>query len=147
MVYLIVICKPTCLKITLLWWYHLWIIQACLLWWPPFLQHVLWRCCNHLGILSSTVEILLFNLVFHDRVTPVSVSTLKPPLRVIGVLPLKPRACQDRRRWTLFIFIFSLLFLFYSPFLFLEQLRLGVISHAVTSVTTWWRSHKTDHGT
>jgi len=34
-------------------------------------------------------------------------------------------------------FIFSLLFyfiLFY--FLFLEQLRLGVISHAVTSVTT-----------
>ena len=28
-------------------------------------------------------------LVFHDRVTPVSVSTLKPPLGVIGVLPLK----------------------------------------------------------
>ena len=41
------------------------------------------------------------------------------------------------------LFFFSLLFYF----LFLEQLRLGVISHAVTSVTTWWRSHKTDHGT
>jgi len=39
-----------------------------------------------------------------------------------------------------FLFFFSFLFLF------LEQLRLGVISHAVTSVTTWWCSHKTDHG-
>jgi len=38
---------------------------------------------------SSTVEILLFNSVFHDGVTPVSVSTLKPPLGAIGVLPLK----------------------------------------------------------
>ena len=59
---------------------------------PPFSQHILWRCCNHLGILSSTVEILLFNLIFHDRVTPVSISTLKPLLEIIGVLPLKPRA-------------------------------------------------------
>ena len=48
-------------------------------------------------------------------------------------------------------FIFSLSFLFYFTFLFsfnflfLEQLGLGVISHAVTSVTNWWRSHKTDH--
>jgi len=31
-------------------------------------------------------EILLFNSVFHDRVTPVSVSTLKPPLGAIGVV-------------------------------------------------------------
>jgi len=58
--------------------------------WPPFSQHILWWCCNHLGIPFSTTEILLFNLVFHDRVTPVSVSTLKPLLRVIGVFPLKP---------------------------------------------------------
>ena len=42
-----------------------------------------------LGIPSSTAEILLFNLVFYDGVTPVSVSTLKPPLGVIEVLPLK----------------------------------------------------------
>ena len=41
--------------------------------------------------------------------------------------------------WFFFFFIFY--------FLFLEQLRLGVISHAVTSVTNWWHSHKTDHGT
>jgi len=34
--------------------------------------------------------ILLFNSVFHDGVAPVSVSTLKPPLRAIRVLPLKP---------------------------------------------------------
>ena len=43
------------------------------------------------SIPSSTAEILLFNLVFHDGVTPISVSILKPPLRVIGVLPLKPQ--------------------------------------------------------
>jgi len=38
------------------------------------------------------VEILLFDLVFYDRVIPVSVSTLKPLLRVIGAIPLKPQA-------------------------------------------------------
>ena len=57
-----------------------------------FLQHILWRCCNSPDIPSSMAEILLFNSVFYDGVTPVSVSTLKPPLRVIGVLPLKLRA-------------------------------------------------------
>jgi len=34
-------------------------------------------------------EILLFNLVFHNRVTPVSVSILKPLLGVIEAIPLK----------------------------------------------------------
>jgi len=42
-----------------------------------------------------------------------------------------------------FIFRFSLYFIF--SFLFIEQLGLGFISHAVTSVTSWWHSHKTDH--
>jgi len=56
---------------------------------PPFSQHVFWQCYNHPDILSFIVEILLFDLVFHDGVTPVSVSTLKPPLGVIGALPLK----------------------------------------------------------
>ena len=37
------------------------------------------------------VEILLFNLVFYDRVTSVSVLTLKPPLGVIGAILLKPQ--------------------------------------------------------
>ena len=59
--------------------------------------------------------------------------------------------CQDRWQWTLFYFLFSLyftlLYFFLFNFLFLEQLGLGFISHAVTSVTNWWRSHKTDHGT
>ena len=73
-------------------WNHLWTIQACLLQRPLFSQHVSWRCCNHLSILSSMVEILLFNSVFHDGVTPVSVLTLKPPLGAIDVLPLKPWA-------------------------------------------------------
>ena len=57
---------------------------------PPFSQHILWWCYNYLGIPSSTVEILPFNSVFHDRVTPISVSKLKPPLGVIWVLSLKP---------------------------------------------------------
>ena len=43
-------------------------------------------------ILSFIAEILLFNLVFHDGVTPISVLTLKPLLGVIGAIPLKPRA-------------------------------------------------------
>ena len=50
-----------------------------------------------------------------------------------------------------FIFLFSLyftlLYFFLFNFLFLEQLRLGFISHAVTSVTNWWHSHRTDHRT
>ena len=58
---------------------------------------------------------------------------------------------QDRWRWTLFYFSFSFLFyfsfFFLFNFLFLEQLGLGFIEHAVTSVTNWWHSHKTNHGT
>ena len=37
-------------------------------------------------------EILLFDLVFYGRVTPVSVSILKPPLVIIGAILLKPQA-------------------------------------------------------
>jgi len=37
-------------------------------------------------------EIFLSDLVFYDGVTPVSISTLKPLLGVIGALPLKPQA-------------------------------------------------------
>ena len=44
-----------------------------------------------------------------------------------------------------FHFYFHSVLFFY--FLFLEQLGLGLISHAITSVTTWWHSHKTDHET
>ena len=46
-----------------------------------------------------------------------------------------------------FHFYFTFYFFFFFIFLFLEQLRLEFISHAVTSVTNWWRSHKTDHET
>ena len=49
----------------------------------PFSQHVLWQCCNPLGIPSSMVEILLFNSVLYDGVTPISVSTLKPQASLI----------------------------------------------------------------
>jgi len=90
--YFNVIYKSTCLETTSPRWNHLWTIQARLPWWPPFSQHVSWQCCNPLDIPSSMVEILLFNSVFHDKVTPVSVSTLKPLLGAIGVFPLEPRA-------------------------------------------------------
>jgi len=46
-----------------------------------------------------------------------------------------------------FLSFILLFFSFIFYFLFLEQLRLGVISHTVTSVTNRWHSHKTDHGT
>jgi len=46
-----------------------------------------------------------------------------------------------------FHFYFTLLYFFFFFFLFLEQLGLGFISHAVTFITNWWRSHKTDHET
>jgi len=56
-------------------------------------------------------EILLFDSVFHDRVTPVSVSTLKPPLGVIGATTETPSisyskhlyirlVCYSARMWT-----------------------------------------------
>ena len=47
------------------------------------------------------------------------------------------------KKLDLIYFIFDLFF----HFLFLEQLVLELISHTVTSVTTWWCSHKTDHKT
>ena len=84
--------SPPVWKTTSPQWCHLWTLQARLPWRPPFSQHVSWRCCNPPGIPSSTAEILLFNSVFHDGVAPVSVSTLKLPLGVIGVVTLKLRA-------------------------------------------------------
>ena len=51
---------------------------------------------------------------------------------VINVKIVEGRLCS----FLFFLFYFSFSFFFYSPFLFLEQLRLGVISHTVTSVTT-----------
>ena len=54
---------------------------------------------NHTSLSSTAATFLATHLmavlqpsrysVFYDRVNPVSVSTLKLPLRVIGVLPLK----------------------------------------------------------
>ena len=61
--------------------------------------------------------------------------------------------CMMSRSLTVDFILFSLFTLFYFSFLFLflflflEQLGLGFISHAVTSVTNWWHSHKTDHET
>ena len=55
-----------------------------------FSQHTSWWWCIYLGILSPMTEILLIDLVFHSGVTFISILTLKPPLRVIGTILLKP---------------------------------------------------------
>jgi len=55
----------------------------------------------------------------------------------------------EESRLDLFYFYFYFYFSFdlFFYFLFLKQLGLGLIGHTVTSVTTWWHSHKTDHET
>ena len=93
--------------------------------------------------ISVSYEWIPFGLIDRGNEIPDCLSDTIEILKVIR--------CQDRRWWTLFYFLFSSLFyfsfLFYSHVLFLKQLGLGFISHAVTSVTNWWRSHQTDHGT
>ena len=54
-----------------------------------FLQHTSQQWCIHPGILSFIMEVLLTDLVFYGRVTPISVLTLKSPLSVIGAKLLK----------------------------------------------------------
>ena len=83
----LVICKSTCLENTSLQWYCSSNYTS-----SPYSQHASWWWCNYPGILSSIIEILLFNLIFYSRVTPISVSTLKLLLRVIGAIPLKFQA-------------------------------------------------------
>ena len=46
--------------------------------------------------------------------------------------------------FTFYFYFHSILFFY---FLSLEHLGLGLISHTVTLITTWWHSHKTDHKT
>ena len=100
---------------------------------PPY-------CCSNLSqIKYSLVVILGLNNVSEVQYKEIMISSINK------------NNCQDHWRWTSFIFILSLLFYFPFSFvfyfLFSEQLGLRFISHAVTSVTNWWRSHKTDHGT
>jgi len=56
------------------------------------------------------------------------------------------------RSLTVDFILFSFFILFYLSFpfpfyfsIFRTKLGLGFISHAVTSVTNWWHSHKTDY--
>ena len=53
---------------------------------PPFIVATFLTTCLMAVLQPSGYS------VFHDGVTPVIVSTLKPLLRAIGVLPLKPQA-------------------------------------------------------
>ena len=66
--------------------------------------------------------------------------------QILSMAYLSRSLTVDFILFSLFIsFHFLVFFLFI--FLFLEQLGLGDISHAVTSVTNRWRGHKTDHET
>ena len=95
-----------------------------------------WRFESYfIKLLNSWFEILIFTFTKEKQSEKMSIILLSRSLTMDFIL------------FFLFIFIlFSLVpFLFF--FLVLEQLRLGFISHTVTSVTNWWRSHKTDHET
>jgi len=106
--------------------------------------------CKWIGFILHTTkthlipsQIMLTNIYFTQNIYENEYVTINASWRQYRY--------QDRWWWTLFyfslfiLFYFSFLFLFL--FLFLEQLGLGFISHTVTSVTNWWWSHKTDHGT
>jgi len=65
----------------------------------------------------------------------------------IRSLPNSRRSVKtEENRLDLFYFYFYFYFflIYFSIFLFLEQLGLELIGHAIISVT-WWHSHKTDH--
>jgi len=96
------------------------------------------------------------NLVFKERLVKkltekyIGLYVVKNVMSSIKEYSKVKAACQDRWRWTLFYFSFFILFYFsflFFLFLFLEQLGLGLIGHTVTSVTSWWQSHKTNHET
>ena len=64
---------------------------------PPSMAAIFLTTCLMAVLQPSGYSVLHsgdtpIHLVFHDGVTPVSVSTLKPLLRATGVLPLKPQA-------------------------------------------------------
>ena len=86
----------------------------------------------------------------HHACLQINILVVEKYSRFLWSITMSMGYCQDQRRWTWFIlFFFSSFILFsiyFSIFLFLEQLGWGLISHAITSVT-WWHSHKTDHET
>ena len=76
------------------------------------------------------VEILLFDSVFYNRVTPVSVSILKLPLGVIGAIPLKPQASSISRMKEvdlIFSYFFSHFYFLFDLFSFILFLELGLV--------------------
>ena len=85
-------------------------------------HHEFWWCCKA-----------------NAKINPLRLETKKEKLCLHSFKCLNCYECQDWRRWTWFIlFFFSFLFSFWFIFLFflfLEQLGLGLISHAVTTVT------------
>jgi len=92
------------------------------------------KCSNLFDIETTTGCRLLDN--FHDYIF-FTLAIAQVVKFTMGELSFSP---------FYFSFLFSCSFIFLF-FLFLEQLRLRLIGHAVTSVTTWWRSHQTDHKT
>ena len=63
-------------------------------------------------------------------------------LRVSMVTPLFVKIIDNGLHFIFSLTLFFFFFFFIFHFLFLEQLGLGFISHAVTSVTNQWHSHR-----
>jgi len=102
--------------------------------WAPHL--VLFKV--QVGNYISWWPFLFYNIVFVCKKSE-AVDVIKFIFQMWSNTTCYDTHCQDRWQWTLFyfslfiLFYFTLLYFFF--FLFLEQLELGFISHAVTSVT------------
>ena len=98
-----------------------------------------------LSMIHDNLKIFSQNVRKNSLIVNTILETQSP----FNIIFIQEPPYQDHWWWTLFYFLFSLYFILILIliFLFIEQLGLGFISHAVTSVTNWWRSHKTDHGT
>ena len=105
------------------------------------LTALFWFLTYYSTPLPSLLQIIVLYLC-HMQVYP-SRNYIPAVISSSNYTSLSRSLTMDSILFSLFILFYFLCFLFL--FLFIEQLRLGFISHAVTSVTNWWHSHKTDH--
>ena len=105
----------------------------------------LWQCYHYniykTSPFSITVTLLTTCLCSSDVTTGYSVFYNKYTL-------IKQDLSSSQTVDLVFLYFtshFYFYFILFFYFLFLEQLGLGWIGHTVTSITIWWRSHKTDH--
>ena len=107
---------------------------------PSILKNYSFSCQTTSSIMFVACSQLFCSSFMNSSTRGISICTMRSPFHVsssqmVDLVPLH----------FIFHFYFHSVLLFY--FLFLKQLGLGLISHAVTPVTTWWHSHKIDHET